>query len=317
MNSPTGKIKEAKHSIPDDPKIRKACKIAYLGWYSKYGDYVVNGGILAESKRERLLDYVFTQQYIWYALGQSEATFKDEDIQKDYENFKKDIDNQMKKIETRPSFIKNTITIECGETKVLTDSNNVLKDYNSIDVTKDGVRIEHSKGENTMKITVDENCNVEALQISDKMMENWGCIKEETVDKDTTIYFTFEDNQYWVEFIDLKGCFSSGNTLQEAMENSKEAMDLFLEDLTEFPECTTDIKKIKLNDNQIVSFVSIDLEEHRKKYENKSVKKTLSIPAWLNTLAEKEHVNFSKLLQSALMEKLNINKSIVEKSSRG
>lgn len=68
-----------------------------------------------------------------------------------------------------------------------------MKDYNSIDVTKDGVRIEHSKGENTMKITVDENCNVETLQISDKMMRNWGCIKEETVDKDTTIYFTFED----------------------------------------------------------------------------------------------------------------------------
>ena len=57
--------------------------------------------------------------------------------------------------------------------------------------------------------------------------------------------FTFEDNQYWVDFIDLKGCFSSGNTLQEAMENSKEAMGLFLEDLTEFPECTTDIKKNK------------------------------------------------------------------------
>ena len=171
MNSPTGEIKEAEHSIPDDPKIRKACKIAYLGWYSKYGDYVVNGGILAESKRERLLDYVFTQRYIWYALGQSEATFKDDDIQKDYEEFKKDIDNQMKKIETRPSFVKNTITIECGETKVLTDSNNVLKDYNSIDVTKDGIRIEHTKGENTMKITVDENCNVETLQISDRMMK--------------------------------------------------------------------------------------------------------------------------------------------------
>ena len=71
--------------------------------------------------------------------------------------------------------------------------------------------------------------------------------------------FTFEDNQYWVEFIDLKGCFSSGKTLQEAMENSKEAMGLFLEDLTDFPECTTDIKKINLDDNQIVSFVSIDL----------------------------------------------------------
>lgn len=125
--------------------------------------------------------------------------------------------------------------------------------------------------------------------------------------------FTFENNQYWVEFIDLPGCFSSGKTLQEAMENSKEAMGLFLEDLTEFPECTTDIKKINLQDNQIISFVSVDLEEHRKKYENKSVKKTLSIPAWLNTLAEKEHVNFSKLLQAALIEKLNINKNMLKK----
>lgn len=120
--------------------------------------------------------------------------------------------------------------------------------------------------------------------------------------------FTFEDNQYWVEFIDLKGCFSDGKTLTEAMQNSKEAMGLYLEDLTDFPECTTNIKDIKLNDNQIISFVSIDLEEHRKKYETKSVKKTLSIPAWLNTLAEKENVNFSQLLQKALMEKLNVNK---------
>lgn len=119
--------------------------------------------------------------------------------------------------------------------------------------------------------------------------------------------FTFENNQYWVEFIDLNGCFSSGLTLPEAMENSKEAMGLFLEDLEDFPSCTTDIKNIKLNDNQIISFVSIDLEEHKRKYTNKSVKKTLSIPAWLNTLAEKENVNFSQILQNALKEYLKID----------
>ena len=119
--------------------------------------------------------------------------------------------------------------------------------------------------------------------------------------------FTFENNQYWVEFIDLKGCFSSGSTLSEAMEKSKEAMGLFLEDLKDFPECTTDIKKIKLDDNQIISFVCVDLEEHRRKYANKSVKKTLSIPAWLNTLAEKENVNFSQILQNALKDYLKID----------
>ena len=120
--------------------------------------------------------------------------------------------------------------------------------------------------------------------------------------------FTFEDDQYWVEFIDLQGCFSSGKTLPEAMENSKEAMGLFLEDLRDYPKCTTDIKNIKLEENQIISFVAINLEEHRRKYENKSVKKTLSIPAWLNTMAEKENVNFSQLLQKALMDTLNVDK---------
>ena len=120
--------------------------------------------------------------------------------------------------------------------------------------------------------------------------------------------FTLENNEYWVEFVDLKGCFSNGKTLAEAMENAKEAMGLFLEDLTEYPNCTTDIKSIKLEKNQIVSFVCVDLEEHKRKYENKSVKKTLSIPAWLNTMAEKENVNFSKILQRALMDTLNVDK---------
>ena len=120
--------------------------------------------------------------------------------------------------------------------------------------------------------------------------------------------FTFEDNQYWVEFIDLEGCFSDGKTLAEAMENAKEAMGLYLEDLEEYPECTTDIKNIKLENNQIISFVTINLEEHKKKHENKSVKKTLSIPAWLNTMAEKENINFSQLLQKALKDTLNLDK---------
>ncbi len=120
--------------------------------------------------------------------------------------------------------------------------------------------------------------------------------------------FTCEDNQYWVKFIDLDGCFSDGENLSQAMENAKEAMGLFLEDLEEYPKCTTNIKDIQLENNQIISFITINLDEHKKKYENKSIKKTLSIPAWLNTIAEKEGVNFSQLLQKALMETLHIDK---------
>ena len=69
--------------------------------------------------------------------------------------------------------------------------------------------------------------------------------------------FTKEDSGYWVAFIDLQGCFSDGKTLPEAMQNAKEAMGLYLEDLEEYTQCTTDIKDIKLNDNQIIAFITI------------------------------------------------------------
>ena len=119
-----------------------------------------------------------------------------------------------------------------------------------------------------------------------------------------------DDEQYWVKFIDLEGCFSDGKTLAEAMENAKEAMGLYLEDLKEYPKCTTEFSKIKLNDNEMISFISINMEEHKKKYENKSVKKTLSIPAWLNTIAERENINFSQVLQKSLIEILKIDPKI-------
>lgn len=120
--------------------------------------------------------------------------------------------------------------------------------------------------------------------------------------------FTKEDNSFWVEFIDLPGCFSDGRTLEEAMQNAKEALGLFLEELESYPEATMNIKEISLKENQIVSFVSIDLDEHMKKYSEKAVKKTLSIPAWLNTQAEREKINFSQVLKEALILKLNVDK---------
>ncbi len=119
--------------------------------------------------------------------------------------------------------------------------------------------------------------------------------------------FTRRRWRYWAQFIDLKGCYSDGKTLAEAMENAKEAMGLYLEVLEEYPKCTMDIKDIKLQENQIISFVTIDLVEHKRKYENKSVKKTLSIPAWLNTIAEREKVNFSQVLQKALIDILKLD----------
>ena len=193
VDSPTGTIETGEHSIPTDPKMRDACKIAYFGWYNKYGDYVIDGGILSGSMKERKMDYVFTQQMIWETLGQSNATFKDSSIQSQYVSFKAEINEKIANMKKQPSFVYETITVDVGETKTITDSNNVLKDYVSFDKTVDGIRISHIKGQNTLTITVDENCTKETYKITESTMKSWGIIKEETADKDTTVFFTFRE----------------------------------------------------------------------------------------------------------------------------
>ena len=189
----TGAIEDGGYYTPTTPELKKACKIAYFGWYSKHGSYVVDGGILAGDMYNVKMDYVFTQQYIWEVLGQSSATFKNSSIQSQYNSFKATINQQINNMAKQPSFVGTTIELEAGETKTITDTNNVLKDYNSIDKTVDGLRFVHNKGENTITITVNQNCNVENYRVSDTTMKEWGMIKDGTQDNDTTIYFTFPD----------------------------------------------------------------------------------------------------------------------------
>ena len=118
--------------------------------------------------------------------------------------------------------------------------------------------------------------------------------------------FTFDGKYYNVDFIDLKGCSTFGDSIQNAYLMAQDAMGLYLDNLTNFPKPTLDISKIILQKNQFVSFVSI-MDEYRKKFNNKSIKKTLTIPAWLNYLSEKNNINFSQVLQEALKERLGID----------
>ena len=70
----------------------------------------------------------------------------------------------------------------------------------------------------------------------------------------------------------------------------------------------TDIQSISVNNSDsFVSLVPCDTFEYRKMNEKKSVKKTLSIPQWLNTMAEENGINFSQVLQKALKAELNLN----------
>ena len=124
--------------------------------------------------------------------------------------------------------------------------------------------------------------------------------------------FHEDDNSYFVEFPDLEGCLSSGDTIESAFENAKEALGLFLDRdddvYNRIINKPSSIKEIcSKNVNSIVMLVEYDSLEYAKKYKTKAVKKTLSIPEWLNDIAIKENINFSSVLQEALIKKLHIN----------
>ena len=183
----TGTVYNGKYYTPVDSKLRKACKVAYLGWYKQQGNYVVDGGTSVTLKKQ----YVLTQQLIWETLGQSNATFIDSGIQAEYVSFKNNIENQIAQMDRRPSFDGTTITIQAGESKTLNDSNGVLSAYPSLDRTTNGIRVQHSGGSNSMTISVDENTNLENYVITDAEFKSWGMIKDGTQDQDSMVFFEF------------------------------------------------------------------------------------------------------------------------------
>lgn len=189
----TGTVYNGQYYTPTNEQMKKAAKVAYFGWYKERGDYVVNGGISDEWALPIKKAYVYTQQYLWEVLDQSHATFLDAGYQNEYVEFKNNIENQINNMKLRPSFDGTEIEIKAGETKTIIDSNNVLQNYNTINQTREGIRFEHTFGENTMRITVPEDCKIERLSLSDATMKEWGMIKNGSEDHDTTMYFTFNN----------------------------------------------------------------------------------------------------------------------------
>lgn len=114
---------------------------------------------------------------------------------------------------------------------------------------------------------------------------------------------------YSVNFPDIEGCYTQGDNLQDAFEMAEDVLCLRLYDLEESQSnipTPSNPKKIVTDKNSFVVFVRTDTLEYRKFFDNKAVKKTLTIPNWLNTKAEKEGINFSQVLQNALKDQLGI-----------
>lgn len=115
-----------------------------------------------------------------------------------------------------------------------------------------------------------------------------------------------EEEGYWVEFPDLSGCFTNGNTLEETMEMAQEALGLYLVSLLEHGQeipAPSSITDIRTDDGQ-TTYISTNIDAYRR--DTRAVKKMLSIPAWLAKEAEERNISLSKVLQDALKEQLNL-----------
>ena len=115
--------------------------------------------------------------------------------------------------------------------------------------------------------------------------------------------FTDQSGGYVVEFPDLPGCITEGKNLEQAIEMGIDAASGWilgeLEDGELIPKAS-DYSEIAAEDGCMVNMLLLDIDSYEEKYGEKAVRKNLTIPAWLNTFAEKNNINFSKVLQDTL-----------------
>lgn len=116
--------------------------------------------------------------------------------------------------------------------------------------------------------------------------------------------FHEEDGQYWVEFPDLEGCVTYGETVEEVFFNAKEALAGY---------CTVIIERGQqlpapsaVNDVSTDGSAFVSLVDAKPLSAKRAVKKTLSIPAWLNERAEAAHAPYSAILQEGLEKYLGL-----------
>lgn len=122
-----------------------------------------------------------------------------------------------------------------------------------------------------------------------------------------------ESGAYAVVVPDLPGCTTGGFDLAEALEMAVDAASGWvlneLEDGKDIPLATS-IEKVELDPDMGAGFVApivLDMDSYTEKFGKKSIRKNLTVPNWLNTKAEQAHINFSQVLQEALIERLGLS----------
>ncbi len=122
--------------------------------------------------------------------------------------------------------------------------------------------------------------------------------------------FTPEENGLFsVNFPDIESCYTCGDNLEDAIRMAEDVLAFTLYDYEKKGEKVpppSASESIALKDGEFVSFVRCDTITYQRMNNTRAVKKTLSVPEWLNDMAEKAGINFSQVLQEALREKLGV-----------
>lgn len=117
------------------------------------------------------------------------------------------------------------------------------------------------------------------------------------------------DGRYSIWFPDLRGCASSGENIADAIDSARDALGLWLDSTQRhgnpIPKASEDLKA---EGGQGLSWIDVDLDAYRASLNEKAVKKTLTIPAWMDAAATEAGLNFSQVLQESIMERLQVNR---------
>lgn len=124
------------------------------------------------------------------------------------------------------------------------------------------------------------------------------------------VFYPEDDGRYSVIFPDLNDLATYGDNLADAFAMAQEACGSYLftslQDGERLPDPTPIDSVQKDEDAAFVNLVCVDLDEFARLYGDKPVKKTLTIPAWLNTACENYGINYSRVLKDALIAKLQM-----------
>lgn len=123
------------------------------------------------------------------------------------------------------------------------------------------------------------------------------------------VFQTEEEGGFSIFFPDVDGCITQGEDMDDGYEMAFDALGNMLSYLDEQGKATprpSSPQEIRLEDGQFMAVIEFDMLEYKKRNDSRAVKKTLTIPSWLNELAVRQNINFSQVLQEALMTKVKM-----------